>query len=120
MRCSCCATGSGDKRPIAGLISGALLSTHKPTVTSSSLVALLSLAQQTYPWSSVTPYVHCDAKNLEKMACHLLQFGPTNAPNFIVTISQHTSSYKCRASLVHRHGAQNGIKGLLTIDDRHV
>jgi hypothetical protein len=55
------------------------------------------------------------------MACHLLQFGPTNARIFInVTISQHTSSYKCRASLVHHQGAQNGIKQLLTIEPRHM
>ena len=50
MRCSCCATGSGDKRPIAELVSGVLLRTHKPTVTNSSIVALLSLVQQTHPW----------------------------------------------------------------------
>ena len=29
MHCSCCATGTGDKRPITGLVSRALLRTHK-------------------------------------------------------------------------------------------
>jgi hypothetical protein len=54
------------------------------------------------------------------MACHLLQFGPTNESNFIkVTISQHTSSCKCPASLVYHQGAQN-IRQLLTIEARHM